>query len=126
MDKGSNPTPRAYLGGLYKNNKNEEKEDSSKRKTDLTYKPLLTSNQKEVERKETDLLERKIDSITKGCSKIYFNKILKKLVEKNSENANIICDYINAEETELNIKNSTKESRIKVLVWLSNYKTRYS
>jgi hypothetical protein len=44
---------------LYKNNKNEEKEDSSKRKTDLTYKPLLTSNQKEVERKETDLLDRK-------------------------------------------------------------------
>ena len=118
---GSNPTPRAYLGGLYKNNKNEEEKDSSKRKTDLTYKPLLTSNQKEVESKETDLLDRKIDSITKGCSKLYFNKILKKLVEKNSENANIICDYINAEETELNIKNSTKESRIKVLVWLSNF-----
>ena len=118
---GSNPTPRAYLGGLYKINKNEEKEDSSKRKTDLTYKPLLTSNQKEVERKEAYLLDRKIDSITKGCSKLYFNKILKKLVEKNSENANIICDYINAEETELNIKNSTKESRIKVLVWLSNF-----
>ena len=71
--------------------------------------------------KETDLVYRKINFITKTCSKLYFNKILKKLAEKNSENVNIICEYIIAEETELNIKNSTKESRIKVLVWLSNF-----
>jgi hypothetical protein len=45
---------------LYKNNKNEEKEYSSKRKTDLTYRLLLTSNQKAVEKKEIDLLDRKI------------------------------------------------------------------
>jgi len=32
---------------------------------------------------------------------LYFNKILKKLVEKNSENVNIISEYIIAEETEL-------------------------
>jgi len=57
---GSNPTPRAYLGSLYKNNKNEEKEYSSNRKTDLTYRLLLTSNQKAVEKKEIDLLDRKI------------------------------------------------------------------
>jgi integrase len=67
-----------------------------------------------------DLYQR-INSITKTCSKLYFNKILKKLAEENQENAIIICDYITAEETELNIKNSTKESRIKVLVWLSNF-----
>jgi hypothetical protein len=54
---GSNPTPRAYLGSLYKNNKNEEKEYSSNRKTDLTYRLLLTSNQKAVEKKEIDLLD---------------------------------------------------------------------
>jgi hypothetical protein len=60
MDKGSSPTPGAYLGGLYKNNKNEEKEYSSKRKIDLTYRLLLTSNQKAVEKKEIDLLDRKI------------------------------------------------------------------
>jgi hypothetical protein len=42
---------------LYKNNKNEEKEYSSNRKTDLTYRLLLTSNQKAVEKKEIDLLD---------------------------------------------------------------------
>ena len=41
--------------------------------------------------------------------------------KRNTENANILCDYIIAEQTEINIKNSTKESRIKVLVWLSKF-----
>ncbi len=120
---GSNPTPRAYLGGLYKINKNKVGKDSS-RKTDLTYNNELTSClQKEEKEKEYEIivLYKKIDSITKTCSKLYFNKILKRLAEENQENAIIICDYITAEETELNIKNSTKESRIKVIVWLSNF-----
>jgi integrase len=66
-------------------------------------------------------LERKIDSITNGLSKPYFKKILKELLKKNSDNANIICDYIIAEQTEINIKNSTKEGKIKIIVWLSNH-----
>jgi hypothetical protein len=90
----------------------------------LVYRRQQISNQEEEEEKETasiDLLYRKIDSLTKTCSKLYFNKILKRLAEENQENAKLICEYIIAEETELNIKNSTKESRIKVLVWLSNF-----
>lgn len=66
-------------------------------------------------------LTRKIDSITKSLSKPYFNKILKDLVTTNLENAEIIVDYILAEQTELNIKDSTKEGKIKILVWLSNF-----
>jgi hypothetical protein len=66
-------------------------------------------------------LDRKIDSITNGLSRPYFNKILKKLSKRNLENAVIICNYIIAEQTEINIQNSTKESKIKVLTWLSNY-----
>ncbi len=69
----------------------------------------------------TEELERKIDSITNGLSRPYFNKILKELVKKNLENATIICDYIIAEQIEINIQNSTKESKIKVLTWLSNH-----
>jgi len=90
---------------LYKINKNKVNKDSSKRKTDLVYRQQQTSNQEEEEekKKETDLLYRKINFITKTCSKLYFYKILKKLVEKNSENANIICSYIIAEET-INLK----------------------
>ncbi|MGN6822208.1 MAG: hypothetical protein ACTHJ7_05475, partial [Candidatus Nitrosocosmicus sp.] len=39
----------------------------------------------------------------------------------NPNNAQIICDYIITEQTEFNIKESTKEGKIKVLVWLSNF-----
>ena len=87
----------------------------------MVYRQQISNQEEEEKEKETNLLYRKINFITKDCSKLYFNKILKKLVEKNSDNANIICEYIIAEETELNIKNSTKESRIKVLVWISNF-----
>ncbi|HEY6534855.1 MAG TPA: hypothetical protein VIY08_03480 [Candidatus Nitrosocosmicus sp.] len=68
-------------------------------------------------------------------SRPYFNTILKKLLKYNSNNAITIYDYIIAEQTELNIKDSTKEGKIKVLVWLSNFhenksfrddKTRYT
>ncbi len=63
-------------------------------------------------------LEKKIDSITKSLSKPYFNKILKDLSKANPTNTKIIYDYIIAEQTELNIKDSTKEGKIKILVWL--------
>jgi hypothetical protein len=64
-------------------------------------------------------LPRKIDSITKSLSKPYFNKILMDLSKTNSINAGTIVEYILAEQTELNIKDSTKEGKIKILVWLS-------
>jgi len=66
-------------------------------------------------------LERKIDSITKTLSRPYFNKILKDLLKSNPANAKTIVDYILTEQTEINIKDSTKESKIKTLVWLSNF-----
>lgn len=43
-----------------------------------------------------------------------------KSAEINPDNANVICDYIIAEQTEINIKEATKEGKIKVLMWLSN------
>jgi hypothetical protein len=43
------------------------------------------------------------------------------LSNQSAQNANTICDYLIAEETEINIKNSTKEGRIKILVWLSAF-----
>ena len=49
-------------------------------------KVVISDSSKYVE------LERKIDSITNGLSKPYFNKILKELAKKNLENAIIICD----------------------------------
>jgi integrase len=66
-------------------------------------------------------LDNKIDSITQFASKAYFNKALKRLARKYPENAKVICDYIIAEQTEINIKPSTIEGKIKILIWLSDF-----
>src|SRR5688500_3937860 len=81
----------------------------------------LQTSQTESSQKNGYSLEKKIDLSTKSLSRAYYKNILIKLAARNTENANIICNYIIAEQTEINIKNSTKESRIKVLVWLSNF-----
>jgi hypothetical protein len=70
---------------------------------DSQISKVVASDSKYVE------LERKIDSITNGLSRLYFNKILKELVKKNLENAIIICNYIIAEQIEINIQNSTRK-----------------
>ena len=41
--------------------------------------------------------------------------------EANRYNANIVYDYITAEQTEINIKESTKGDKIKKLCLLSKY-----
>ena len=76
---------------------------------------------KPKKRETIEELNAKIDSITQFASKAYFNKALKKLAGDQIENAATICDYIIAEQTEINIKQSTKEGKIKILIWLSNF-----
>lgn len=66
-------------------------------------------------------LDRNIELITKSLSRPYFNTALKRLAKSNPDNTKLICDYILIEQTEFNIKDSTKESKIKILVWLSNF-----
>ncbi|MEP6574877.1 MAG: hypothetical protein ABJB85_00385 [Nitrososphaerota archaeon] len=66
-------------------------------------------------------LNERINTITNSLSRPYFGKILQKLAQNNTESATTLCDYIQVEQTEFNIKDSTKEGKIKVLVWLSNY-----
>lgn len=82
---------------------------------------LQASSTESNQTSSSSRVEKKIDIITKPLSRAYYKNILINLAKRNIENANIICDYIIAEQTEINIKNSTKESRIKVLVWLSNF-----
>ena len=65
-------------------------------------------------------LATKIKEITKYNSKPYYRQALLKLAEVNPDNADVICDYIITEQTEINIKESTKEGKIKVMIWLSN------
>jgi hypothetical protein len=52
------------------------------------------------------VLVTKIEEITKYNSKPYYRQALLKLAEINPDNANVICDYIIAEQTEINIKES--------------------
>jgi integrase len=114
---GSNPTPRAYLGDLYDNIKSK--------RTKVSFRTKNLTQPENVEYTEVEEKNNKLNNIiistTKSCSKPYFKSILSRLAMENEENANIICGYIIAEEIEINIRNSTKEGRIKVLVWLSNY-----
>jgi|tagenome__1003787_1003787.scaffolds.fasta_scaffold20956256_4 hypothetical protein len=65
-------------------------------------------------------LQTKIESITQYL-KPYIPKMLYEVLQVNHENVKIICDYIIAEQNELNIKESTKETKIKKLVHLSRY-----
>ncbi len=43
------------------------------------------------------------------------------MAQRNPHNANVICEYIINEQNEINIKESTKEGKIKCLVGLSNH-----
>ncbi len=62
-----------------------------------------------------DELKEKILSICKN-QKHYVVKMLNTLLEKDEGNILIICDDIIAEQNKINLKESTKEGKIKVLV----------
>ena len=65
-----------------------------------------------------DILLQKADSITR-LQRPYIKKILRNLALTNPGNADLICEYIIDDEIQFNIKESTKEGKIKTLVWLS-------
>jgi hypothetical protein len=66
-------------------------------------------------------LQTKINSITQYNSKPYFRQALNRLAAINSDNANVICDYILAGQTDINIrvdqrrKNKSIDMDIKLL-----------
>lgn len=108
---GSSPTPGASDVGSKENNIYVKSKVIPKKvfyKKEMILQDSQTSKIVASDNKYVEL-EIKIDSITNGLSRPYFNKILKELTKKNLENATIICDYIIAEQIEINIQNSTKE-----------------
>ena len=58
------------------------------------------------------IIVRKIDLITKH-QKPYIVNALKRMAEKSACNVKAICEYIVAEQYAINIKESTKEGKIK-------------
>jgi hypothetical protein len=73
--------------------------------------------QRQIVKDET---KEKVLSICKN-QKHYVQKLLNDLLEKTEENVLIISDYIIAEQNEINLKDSTKEGKIKVLVDLLKF-----
>jgi hypothetical protein len=84
------------LSNTKANSKDPSKEDKDKVGDTITY--------------------RKINSKTKTCTKQYFNNIPKVLARENPKNVQTICDYIVAEETEINIKDHKRRQNKDVCV----------
>ncbi|MDN5845606.1 MAG: phage integrase N-terminal SAM-like domain-containing protein [Candidatus Nitrosocosmicus sp.] len=63
---------------------------------------------------------RNIDIVTTHLIP-HISRILNEVLQNNPINAKIICDYIIAEQNEINIKESTKETKIKKISHLSKY-----
>jgi hypothetical protein len=70
------------------------------------------TNNKSINEIQIEVLKRKINGIIQ-YQKPYISKLFYELLAKNPENAKILCDYIIAEQNEFNIKESTKEDKIK-------------
>jgi site-specific recombinase XerD len=69
---------------------------------------------------EIESLEEKIQLIT-NYQKPFIANSLKRMAHESPRNVKVICEYIIAEQNEINIKESTKEGKIKCLVRFSTY-----
>jgi hypothetical protein len=69
---------------------------------------------------EIETLEEKIHLITK-YQKPYIANSLIRMAKKGASNVKVICEYIIAEQNTINIRESTKEGKIKSLVRFSTY-----
>ena len=121
---GSNPTPRAYLRVLYQNNKSKgAKKSVSVNKLPETKIDIALTGDKgnPIDEELENDINIKINSITSNCSKNYSRNALYNLANRSDANANTICDYLISEESEFNVKPSTKEGKMKTLMWLSKY-----
>ncbi|MDN5847844.1 MAG: site-specific integrase, partial [Candidatus Nitrosocosmicus sp.] len=111
---GSNPTPRAIIVDSYEDLISVKKDKSNDNLQNLSQSQSNSSNQK------AEVLIELITSICK-YQKPFIRKSLDRLLEISFENTETICKYIIAEQNEINIKESTKEGKIKVLVDLVKF-----
>jgi integrase len=116
---GSSPTPGAKLLDSSEDFINEKQQINI---VHSLQEPLTVVS---IEAKERQEIEKQIDLICKH-QKQFTIKSLKRILENSIENTKIICDYIIAEQNEINIKESTKEGKIKVpvdFIIFNNYKS---
>ena len=64
--------------------------------------------------------DSRIDILTKNM-RPYIRTIFKEMAQKNPENTSILVEFLLAEQTEMNIKESTMEWKIKVIIWFCQF-----
>ena len=99
----SNRKSLSYINTEAADNKNKQQQPELLQKE---FRNVECNNN--IENNDIEELKRKIDTITR-YQKPYISKMLNKLLLENPINAQIICNYIVAEQNEINIKESTKE-----------------
>ncbi len=113
----SNPTPRALVVDSYDGFISSTKDKVIVK--DLQESSNIQSHNS-LSNKRTEKLKNSIDLICK-YQKPFIKKSLDKLLENSVENAEILCNYIIVEQNEINIKESTKEGKIKVILDLIRF-----
>ena len=111
---GSSPTSGALLACSSK--------DLNSRKKDKYNDNLQNSshsNNISIDKKKETIREL-IDSICK-YQKNYVKNSLSNLLEKSPKNTEIICKHIITEQNEINIKELTKEGKIKTLIDVTKF-----
>ncbi len=114
----SNPTPRAIIADSTTSLKYQNRENHYIQLKDAPSE--ISTRQVQQQQIEKDEVKEKILLISKN-QKEYIKKILHSLLKNSKDNASIICDYIISEQNEINIKESTKEGKIKVLLDLLKF-----
>jgi hypothetical protein len=115
---GSNPTPRAKLADSTNSLKYQKKQKRNIQLKDAASSAISTPIPRQTVKGE--IIKEKVFSICKN-QKQFIEKMLMYTLDKTEENALIICDYIIAEQNEINLRESTKEGKIKVLVDLLKF-----
>jgi integrase len=106
---GSSPTPGALVVDSYEDLNNLKKDKSN----DSLQNSLQSRDNISEQKKER--INKLVIAICK-YQRSFIRKSLDKLLEISPANTEIICKYIIAEQNEINIKESTKEGKIKVLI----------
>lgn len=112
---GSSPTSGALIVVSYEDLNNQRKDKSN----DNLQNSLQSQDNLIDHRKET-IIKESINSICK-YQKLYVKNSLGNLLEKSPTNAKIICKYIITEQNEINIKELTKEVKIKTLIDIAKF-----
>ena len=111
---GSSPTPGAIIVESYEYFIRLKRQNNidNLQKSDQTQITFSNSREKTIK-----------ESIVSICKyqKPFIRKSLYKLFENSIENTEIVCKYIIAEQNEINIKESTKEGKIKTLINISKF-----